>query len=428
MKGAAAPPIAATPKGASSFSKRTPASTATWSPKWWWRRRARCFSSSPTRPIRSPTWRAGSPDTTVCSAPARCSTACACVFISPRGSGSIPFRSRPRSSASTAPRRCFSGRRPAWAACRSPRLCRQERRWRTCAAASSTTCATPTSRSSKATRRASSASALFPRASPKQCCATSGRCCRSVHTTPATASLCPCRASSAAKASAASSSRRCPTRNGAPSPKAPRCFAKLYRGCWGSRPSRLSVLDARAPRARQHAHALACFEALRAALHHGDGGSAVKAHDELLAILRSGVVLDRVAGNAAADRAEDGGYPAPVAVAYAVAEQAADRRARDGSHRSVILVEPHRTHALDGSVGHALDAAGLAIAITLRGEARAAPGTRQCRCSEHGGSETLLHVGFRFTAPAKYFWGESERTTGVSMSPGHDSADCAGQR
>jgi len=75
-----------------------------------------------------------------------------------------------------------------------------------------------------------------------------------------------------------------------------------------------------------------CFEALRAALHHGDGGSAVKAHDELLAVLRSGVVLDRVAGNAAADRAEDGGYPAPVAVAYAVAEQAAYHRARRGPH------------------------------------------------------------------------------------------------
>src|SRR6266481_1672624 len=123
----------------------------------------------------------------------------------------------------------------------------------------------------------------------------------------------------------------------------------------------LSVLDARPLGARQHAHALACFEALRAALHHGDGGSAVKAHDDLLAVLRGGVVLDRVAGNAAANRAEDGGYPAPVAVAYAVAEQAADRRARYGPHAPMILVEPHRTHALDGSVGHALDAARLAV-------------------------------------------------------------------
>src|SRR6266852_3601315 len=251
MRRAAAPPTAATPKGASSFSKRTPASTATWSPKWWRRRPARCFSSSPTRPIRSPTWRAGSPHTTVCSAPARCSTACACVFISPRGSGSIPFRSRPRSSASTALRRCFSGRQPAWAACRSPRLCRQERRWRTCAAASSTTCATPTSRSSKATRRASSASASSPPVSPKPCCATSGRCCLSAHTTPATASLCPCRASSGAKASAASSSRRCRTRNGAPSPKAPRCFAKLYRGSRNDRYRRCTAPGAPAIR-HQH--------------------------------------------------------------------------------------------------------------------------------------------------------------------------------
>src|SRR5712664_1070520 len=158
----------------------------------------------------------------------------------------------------------------------------------------------------------------------------------------------------------------------------------------GSRMSAsLSVLDARAPRARQDAHALACFEALRAALHDGDGGSAVKAHDELLAILRSGVVLDRVAGNAAADRAEDGGYPAPVAVAYAVAEQAADRRARYGSHRSVVLVEPHRTHALDGSVGHALDAARLAIAIILRGEARAAPYAEKHDCDD----EQVFHDG-----------------------------------
>src|SRR5882672_3090731 len=63
-------------------------------------------------------------------------------------------------------------------------------------------------------------------------------------------------------------------------------------------PRLLCVLDARAPGAGQHAHALTCFEALRAALHHGDGGPAVKAHDELLAVLRGGVVLDRVAGNA----------------------------------------------------------------------------------------------------------------------------------
>src|SRR5467141_4587810 len=114
-------------------------------------------------------------------------------------------------------------------------------------------------------------------------------------------------------------------------------------------PRVLCVLDARAPRARQHAHALTCFEALRAALHHGDGSSAVKAHDELLAVLRGGVVLDRVAGNAAADRAEDGGYPAPVAVAYAVAEQAAYDRARRGPHAvPMILVASHRTHALGG--------------------------------------------------------------------------------
>src|SRR5438445_6390088 len=148
----------------------------------------------------------------------------------------------------------------------------------------------------------------------------------------------------------------------------------------------LSVLDARPLGARQHAHALTCFEALRAALHHRDRGSAVKAHDELLAVLRAGVVLDRVAGNATADRAEDSGYPAPVAVAYAVAEQAANRRARYGSHRSVVLVEPHGAHALDGPIGHTLDAARLAIAIILQGEARAASGNRQCRCSEHGGS------------------------------------------
>src|SRR5467141_659321 len=193
-------------------------------------------------------------------------------------------------------------------------------------------------------------------------------------------------------------------------------------------PRLLCVLDARAPGARQHAHALTCFEALRAALHHGDGGPAVKAHDELLAVLRGGVVLDRVAGNATADRAEDGGYPAPVAVAYAVAEQAAYDRARRGPHARVILVEPHRTHALDGSVGHALNAARLAVAVILRGEARAAPGNRQSRCSEHGGSQTLFHVGFRFTAPAKSFWGELETTIGVSVSPGHDSEDCAGQR
>ncbi len=37
----------------------------------------------------------GATDMIVCSAPARCSTACACVFISPGGSGSTPLRSRP---------------------------------------------------------------------------------------------------------------------------------------------------------------------------------------------------------------------------------------------------------------------------------------------------------------------------------------------
>jgi len=50
-------------------------------------------------------------DTITCSAPARCSTACACVFISP-GTRVNPARSRPWSLASTVLRRCFCGRRP----------------------------------------------------------------------------------------------------------------------------------------------------------------------------------------------------------------------------------------------------------------------------------------------------------------------------
>src|SRR5258706_2174261 len=163
----------------------------------------------------------------------------------------------------------------------------------------------------------------------------------------------------------------------------------------------LGVLDARAPGAREDSGALACLEALRARLHHGDRGSGVEAHDDLLAVLLGGAMLDGVAGETAADRAEDGSHRAAGPARERAAEQAADRRARHGTDGRVILAEPRGAHALDGPVGDAFRDARLAVAVVLRPVARAARGNRQRRSGKHGERECLSHLKSLFRLVAR---------------------------
>src|SRR5882672_4562861 len=85
---------------------------------------------------------------------------------------------------------------------------------------------------------------------------------------------------------------------------------------------RLGVLDTRASASGDDLHPLAGGEVLPAALHHGDGLPVVEAHDDFFAVLRRAVAFDRVAGEAAADRAEDRARRAAAAVADGAAEKA----------------------------------------------------------------------------------------------------------
>src|SRR5574341_271403 len=155
-------------------------------------------------------------------------------------------------------------------------------------------------------------------------------------------------------------------------------------------------LDARAFRPGEHTHALTRLEAPDPGLDHRDGAAAVQADHDLLPVLAADVALDRVARDASAPRTDHRGGGAAVAVADAVAEQAADRSSRDGAHDRAILGQPHRPHALDGAVGDGLHDPRLAARIVLWPGARAPGGKGQCRNGkEFAHFSSLRHAIYR---------------------------------
>src|SRR5438105_998537 len=189
--------------------------------------------------------------------------------------------------------------------------------------------------------------------------------------------------------------------------KPPRAGAKPPCGCAcaaeattssaaGTARRSLSVLDTCASATGDDLHALACGKVLPAALHYGDGLPVIQAHDDFLAVLRRTVVLNRVAGEAAADGAEDRRGAAAGTMADSAAEQAADSRARESSDRRLVAIDVDRPHADDASILHSLDAARFARAVILRTKRRAGGGERdggseQC-CNDHAFHESLPFV------------------------------------